>query len=142
MSYLRAFIFVLGALVCMPIVLAKNCSREEAIEAETEAFTLPDWDSVYMAFGRFAHCDDGAISEGYSEAVGRLLAKDWNHFGKLYALVHGNKKFEQFVIRHIDETVPDDYLNQIIENVRQRCPKKSRQLCHLIEAAATSESNQ
>jgi hypothetical protein len=54
----------------------KTCSQEEAIQAETEASTLKDWTAVYISFKRFSHCDDAAISEGYSDAVGRLLAKD------------------------------------------------------------------
>ncbi|HEV7817019.1 MAG TPA: hypothetical protein VGP06_18215, partial [Janthinobacterium sp.] len=58
----------------------KICTREEAIQAETEASSLKDWDAVYRSFKRFSHCDDAAIGEGYSDVVGRLLTTDWAHF--------------------------------------------------------------
>jgi len=122
---------------CSSIAAEKSCSREEAIRAETEASSLPDWNSLYKAFLRFGHCDDGAISEGYSETVGRLLANDWELFEKLRTLSLRDKRFEQFVIRHIDDTVPSDYLNKIIDNVNQHCSSDSKRLCKLIYDAAT-----
>lgn len=114
----------------------KTCTREEAIQSETEASTLSDWDAVFVSFKHFAHCDDGAIWEGYSDAVVRLLARDWEHFDRLLMLISSNKKFEHFIIRHIDETVPADELQQIIENASVRCSSKGKRLCKQIEAAA------
>lgn len=118
------------------MALAKDCSIQDARQAEAEVSTLADWDGVYTSYLHFSHCNDGAISEGYSETVGRLLAKDWEHFGRLYELTRRNKKFERFIIRHIDETVPSDYLQAIIENTKLHCPANKKRFCHAIEAAA------
>jgi hypothetical protein len=130
-------------LVCSLIGLASSaiaqtriCSQQDAIQAETEASTLPDWDSVYKSFQRFGHCDDGGIGEGYSETIGRLLAKEWKHFGRLHELTRNDKKFRRFVIRHIDETLPTEYLNQIIENAQLHCPSNAKLLCGAIEKRA------
>ena len=134
------FLIILFALFaissCSSIAAEKSCSRDEAIKAETEVSSLPDWDSLYRAFLQFGHCDDGAIGEGYSETVGRLFANDWEHFENLRSLTMRDKRFERFVIWHIDETVPSDYLDKIIDNVNQRCPSDSKKLCKLIYGAA------
>jgi len=111
---------------------AKSCSKQEAIQAETEASTLQNWDSVYTSFQRFNHCDDGAIAEGYSEDVGRLLATQWDHFERLYELTRNDKEFQNFIIRHIDETVPQEYSIHFIENARLRCPSDAESLCRTI----------
>ena len=114
----------------------KSCTQEEAIQAETEASTLKNWDDVYRSFKQFAHCDDGAIGEGYSDVVGRLLAKDWKHVGRLLTLTSSDKKFERFVIRHVDETVPSDELKQIIKNTNSHCSSRGKRLCAQIKNAA------
>lgn len=131
-------ILSIAAFVCLPTAMAapKQCSREDAIQAEKEASTLADWDTVYKAFKRYGHCDDASIGEGYSETVGRLLAKEWQHFGRLVQLVKISKSFERFVIRHVDETVPGDDLRQIVENARMKCPLNAQRLCGLVKQAA------
>ena len=112
----------------------KVCTREEAMQAETESSTLKDWDSVYRAFKHFAHCDDGAIGEGYSDSVARLLAQDWAHIGKANDLVSSDKKFERFVLRHIDELMSPTQAKIINENARVHCPAGVERLCKLIES--------
>ena len=44
---------------------AKQCSREEAIQAEATASLLATWSDILGSFRKFGHCDDGAIAEGY-----------------------------------------------------------------------------
>jgi hypothetical protein len=41
------------------------------------------------------------------------LAHDWKHIGTLGKLGASDKKFENFVLRHIDETLPTDMLKAI-----------------------------
>jgi hypothetical protein len=115
-----------------------NCTQDEAIRAEQESNRLNDWNSVYLSFQRFAHCDDGAISEGYSDSIGRLLSVNWKDFPRLLTLTTDDQKFERFVIKHIDETVPKKVLDIIIENASNKCPTDGTRLCRLIKEAASS----
>jgi len=112
------------------------CTREEAMQAEDEAARLPDWKAVYRSFKRYAHCDDGAIGEGYSDSIGRLLARDWKRLDDLKGLTSSDKRFERFVLHHVDETIPAEELKLIVDNARLRCPAKAERLCRLIEARA------
>jgi hypothetical protein len=112
------------------------CTVEEAMKAESEADNLHDWDSLYNSFKRYAHCDDAAISEGYSASVGRLLAFDWQHLKRLSELTDSDKEFKRFVLKHIDELVPADQLKIILDNARTQCPVGMEGLCKQIADAA------
>jgi hypothetical protein len=109
----------------------KVCTEAEVKEAQKEADQLRDWDSVYRSFKRFAHCDEGGIAEEYSDSVSRLLARDWKHLDAFVRLT-SDQGFEQFVIRHIDETMSEDEAALVISNARQHCPSGARRLCKSI----------
>lgn len=105
------------------------CSREAAIQAETEASTLSTWPAVYNSFKRYQGCDDGAIAEGYSEAISQLFAKQWNQLTLLIPLVMQNGEFRAFVLRHVDETVPNDRLKEIDANAKTNCLTSAASFC-------------
>lgn len=107
----------------------KKCTQAEATQAEKEADSLKDWDQVYRSYERFSHCDDGAIAEGYSDSVTKLLADDWKNFNRLLVLTNRSRGFRGFVLKHIDESVPGDRLAKIANNARSECPARGKNLC-------------
>jgi hypothetical protein len=113
----------------------KKCTKAEAMEAEKETDSLKDWDQVYRSYKRFSQCDDGAIAEGYSESITKLLADDWESSNRLLALTNRSRGFRGFVLKHIDETVPADRLAKIATNVRSHCAARGRDLCLSIAKA-------
>ena len=119
----------------------KACTTTEEEQALYQADSLKDWDAVYHSFSHFAHCDDGAIAEGYSDSVGRLLARDWKHFATLAKLVATDKKFESFVLRHIDETLPIDELKTIATNAEKSCPGHTTLCKKLLQSARSAGAN-
>jgi hypothetical protein len=114
----------------------KVCTQEQGKRALDESDSLKDWNSVYRSFKSYAHCDDGAIAEGYSDTVGRLLADDWQHVDLLYRLAASDGSFKGFVLRHIDETIPDEELKAIVKNAKFRCPAGKSHFCNLVAAKA------
>ena len=124
-------------LIC-PTAFAKECSKEEAIRAETAASTLKNWDDLYGAYKTFSHCDDGAIGEGYSDTVGRLLSTKWETLSRVGQLIREDTSFEVFVLRHIDETISRERTNQILSNARTKCKRTHRKLCYQIIVAASN----
>ena len=111
---------------------AEPCTKQEAMQAEDGTDHLRDWNDLYQAFVRFSQCDDGAIAEGYSDAVGKLLADNWNELPDLVRLSTKDKHFQNFVLRHVDETIPDDMLKKIAANAESQCPPNAVALCKLI----------
>jgi hypothetical protein len=118
----------------------KGCTTAEEKQALDQADSLKDWDAVYRSFTHFAQCDDGAIAEGYSDTVGRLLARDWKHLGTLAKLAATDERFENFVLRHIDETLPIDVLKTIARNAATGCPADQATLCGKILRKSRSAS--
>src|SRR5258708_37011606 len=69
----------------------RKCPKGEAMEAEKQAGSLKDWDQVYRSYKRFSQCDDGAIAEGYSESITKLLAEDWKSSNRLLVLTNRSR---------------------------------------------------
>lgn len=103
------------------------------MKAETEASTIKTWSALFVSYELYRHCDDGAISEGYSNSVATLLAVHWDQFDSLLPLVRKHPGFQNFILRHVDETMTSDQGKTIEASVKQRCPVEGRQLCGLIK---------
>jgi hypothetical protein len=111
------------------------------MQAEKEVDMLKNWDQVYSSSRKYSHCDDGSIGEGYSDAIGKILANDWNQLGKLLSLTRSNKPFQGFVLKHVNSTVSSDDLEKIVSNARTRCPTGGESLCGLVLHSATEALN-
>jgi hypothetical protein len=110
----------------------KPCTDAAASLAQKEADKLKDWNSVYRSYQNFGQCDQGSIAEQYSDSVSHLLAHDWKHLDELLRLAASDRKFQQFVSRHIDESMTEDEAERIIRNARTNCPAAARWLCKAI----------
>jgi hypothetical protein len=106
------------------------------MQADKEVDSLTSWDHVFRAYKAYSQCDDGGIAEGYSDAIGKLLANDWQHFNRLVTLVKSSAGFKRFVLRHINESLPRETLSRIANNARTACPNGGEALCHSIAVAA------
>ncbi len=109
------------------------------MNAEKDTDNLKSWDRVYRSYKHFSQCDQGAIGEGYSDAIAELLANQWGQFDRFVTLAGRDAAFQQFVLRHIDETVPAETLLKISENARSDCMLGAQHLCELVVNAATEK---
>ena len=116
------------------------CSTSDAFAAEEESGYLSDWEAVFRSYQRFRACHDGAISEGYSDSISQILADDWETFDDLAALAKRSRGFEDFVVRHLDETVGYWTAHQIRTNL-ERCPRSATRLCTRLANAVTDPPN-
>ncbi|RYZ86340.1 MAG: hypothetical protein EOP06_14660 [Proteobacteria bacterium] len=114
----------------------KTCAPDEAKKVEATASTLKTWQALFNAFKLHSHCDDGGISEGFSESVSNLLADRWDQFNELHSLVNSDAGFKRFVIKHIDRTITRENAKHIVENAKMKCPADAKAFCaELINAA-------
>ena len=119
----------------------RPCSRKEAIKAEAATDHLNTWNSVYRFYKQFLSCDDGGISERVSDKVAKLLANRWESFRSLAKLVSTDKGFEDFVVRHVDETIDWSHdVPKIHENAQLHCPSESTRLCEILTAKTTPQT--
>jgi len=99
---------------------------------------LYNWEAVRRFYKTYLPCDDGGIAEGVSDAITKLLANKWEDYWKLRSIGTFGPTFQEFVLRHIDATVPIETLQSISRNARQRCPKGCTEVCKKIDAATLS----
>jgi len=110
----------------------KQCTQEEAYQAENDTDHLKSWEDVYRSFKRYSHCDDGGIAEGYSDKISLLLAHDWGTIVKLNKLCASDKSFERFIYRHLDMTIPADIWAIMVNNAVKKCPPDAKAMCKLM----------
>lgn len=116
------------------------CTRRQAIAAEEESSTLRSWGALYQSYRRYSHCDDGAISEGYSYSVAWLLAERWDGFGELLDLTKQSRDFEDFVVSHVNETMSQSQADQLMRNLSSQCPTSGAKLCSRLKKAVQASS--
>jgi hypothetical protein len=118
--------------------LTDYCSTDMYQRADASLVTATgDWGSLLRHQKAFGSCDDGALAEGYSDAVVTLLAHRWDEFGVLVGLSSRNPDFRQWVVRHIDATASPDDLTKVLGNAAKcNSGSKAKYLCRQIGTAA------
>jgi hypothetical protein len=133
---------VLGLLVVAlygsisPHVVLAQTERPCDIEALKAVDELTDWTGLYDEFKRYAHCDDGALDEGWSDVVVRLLTHDWKSVSVLARLANADAKFSDFVLLHVDELMSPEEARTIMVNARTKCPRTADKLCRALAEKA------
>lgn len=105
------------------------CTTVKAQRASDKADTLRSWDALHSSYKEFRNCDDGAIAEGYSESVARILADHWSTLRRFAQLAHTDPPFRAFVIRHIDATLNMDDVEKIKKAALTKCPTGLQTAC-------------
>lgn len=111
------------------------CTAAQARAAEKRVSSIASWDQFHSAYKAFQHCDDGAIGEGFSESASLLMADKWRSLTRLNRLAQRDEKFLGFVLKHIDETIPEERLRQIENNAKSKCTEPSKSICLAIQQA-------
>jgi hypothetical protein len=108
-----------------------RCARID----ENVSYGLKTWSALHSAYARFRQCDDGAIAEGFSEAVARLMIDHWTDLPQALPLFRSDRAFENWAVRHIDQTVSFEDSMKIEELAEKSCPAGAQKLCDQLVAA-------
>jgi hypothetical protein len=120
----------------------RPCTSVEAQHAEINAGMFRTWDALYKSYGLYSRCDDGAIAEGFSESVARILVDRWSSLPRLASLAKRDTKFRRFVLRHVDATLNMDDIQKIRESASTRCPTGLGTVCDDLAKQANSALNE
>ncbi len=117
---------LLISLILLPTILAAaECTKQEAIKAETTAAYVKSWEKLEEHYSKYRHCDDGAIAEGYSESVSFLMENQWPEFLS-YKM---GKPFFHFVQKHVDETWDINRYKKVALLASSNCNKSKKPIC-------------
>ena len=93
---------------------------------------VQSWDSFHKSFERFGNCDKARIAEEFSYTISRLLARHWDEVAELIRLAAEDAGFKSFILRHIDENIPEEEGQLIERNCRQHPPAGGDWLCRAV----------
>lgn len=119
-------------------VAHKACPIDMYKRAESSLFDMRDsWPALLEHQSAFSPCDDGALAEGYSDAVVTNFAHRWDQFSVFLTLSKKDPTFRRWAIRHIDATASDEDLKKIMLNANA-CSGDAgaKSLCETIHQAA------
>jgi hypothetical protein len=125
-----AFVLLLFVAAACASAHQNQCSTADAQRAETEAESLRSWDDLYKSYKQYRQCDDGAIWEGYSESVARILVDHWATLPRFAQLAHKDEGFRPFVLKHVDQTINGKDARTIRANAAHACPSGLREFCN------------
>jgi hypothetical protein len=106
-----------------------RCTDAEAQRAEAQADTPRSWDTLYSSYKSYRQCDDGAIAEGYSESVARILVDHWSTLPRLANLATKDARFRRFVLTHVDATLDINDLKKISTDAKTQCSSELAAIC-------------
>ena len=117
-------------------VAAKECTQFEAYTAESLYPYLSSWKEMHMAFRAYGHCDDGAIAEGFDEAISVLWEDHWKLVPEMLNEMATDPEFKQFVFKRIGrETIPLKRWQAIVKNAKTECPLAAKSFCQQVVAS-------
>jgi hypothetical protein len=129
----RTFVTTVGLIVILLLAGSGYAQKHACSDGERaaldEAVTLRSWDALYKSYKSYRHCDDGAIGEGYSESVARILVDHWSTLSRLAQLGNKDAEFRAFVVHHVDTTLNMDDVEKIKTRATAQCPNGLRTLC-------------
>ena len=124
-----------------PVAVSQNgCSPERYEQADATLISAArSWRTLLEHQRKFGSCDDGALAEGYSDAVVSLLARHWDQLIVLATLSNQDHAFRAWVIRHIDASASTGDLEMVARRAA-KCARNSKtfELCGSIGRAANS----
>jgi hypothetical protein len=135
---------LIGSFIIFSCVPCASASAEEqcSLKMHEQAVSLlkeagKNWQSLSKHQKRFAVCDDGALGEGYSDAVAQLLSRKWDQFGSFVAISRHDPAFKRWTIGHIDATASYTDLSAIVHNASV-CSngEEAGNICKVIQQAA------
>ena len=122
--------FVLACVLALSPALAAaqgSCSKADAGKAEKAIDRVSTWPQMHKAFKDFRQCDDGQVSELYTETFIRLLV-DWKNVDQL---VDASKdaEFKAFMFKHLQSPAAADDAGSVYSRAKANCPSGHKDFC-------------
>jgi len=125
--------------MCFLIVIANGIMHAQADPCSRRARHIinglkgvQSWESFHSIFERFGSCDKARIAEEFSYTISRLLTRHWGDVGELIRLSAEDEGFKAFILRHIDENIPEEEGQLIERNCREHPPAGGEWLCRAV----------
>ena len=123
------------ALACVAFALAlpahgqdKACPKGEAQRAEKAIERVVNWQQLHKAFQDYAHCDQGAIDDLYTDTMLRLMV-EWRNVEGLAGPVQSDAKYKAFIQRHLLSPMAKPDHPSLYSRAKASCPAGLEAFC-------------
>jgi hypothetical protein len=111
-----------------PAFAQKACSKAESAAAERAMDKIVGWASLYKAYADYRHCDTGAVSDGFTDAMLRLMV-DWKHVDQLAGNVAKDAEYKAWLHKHLLSPAAKDDLESVYSRAKSSCPAAQKDFC-------------
>lgn len=142
MFRLIASVLVSGVLLgsCASAHAHAACSFQDEVRADKLIDSVKNWNDLHAIYRTYNRCDDGEVSEGFSDAVGTLLADHWDLTPQLISFSEQDPDFKRFVFAHITVLISQDQDAAIVDHATNRCFPGRDRFCEEIIYAVKNVS--
>jgi hypothetical protein len=120
-----------------------RCPMQVSLRALGSVASAPrNWKILHAHFQTYGQCDGGALADGYSQGVIKLLAESWPTLPDLAATGRADPVFLEFVLAHVDANASAEDLDTVVHHARSACPRRDGPLCHRIAGRAEAALEQ
>ena len=125
----RLWIPVLACLVIGAAHAAdKTCTKGDSANAEKAIERVLNWPQLQKAWQDYRHCDTGAVADGYTDALMRMMV-DWKGMESLGAAMQKDAQYKEFIYAHIKSPTAKDDHAMVYSRARASCPKGLDEFC-------------
>lgn len=114
------------------LAAAQACPKSTAGLAEKAIDRVSTWPQMHKAFKDFRQCDEGPVSEVFTETFVRLLV-DWKNVDQLVTAA-GDPDFKAFMFKHLQSPAAKDDAPSVYSRARANCPAAHKEFCDELAA--------
>lgn len=106
----------------------KPCTKADADKAEKAVDLVVSWPQFVKCWQEYGHCDTGAVSEVFTDALLRLMVP-WKDMDVVAAAMKGDPKFRDFVYKHLKSPAAKEDRYTVYSRAKTACPKGQDEFC-------------
>ncbi|HEX7466044.1 MAG TPA: hypothetical protein VF309_05340 [Usitatibacter sp.] len=131
MSFLRVALASAGlALGAASIACAadKPCTKADAVNGEKAIERANNWSQLYKTWQDYRHCDTGAVADGYTDSLMRLMV-EWKSVDALAAAMEKDPAFKEWIYARLKSPAAKDDQPAVYSRAMASCPKAMDAFC-------------
>jgi len=106
----------------------KTCTKADSANAEKAIERVLNWPQLQKTWQDYRHCDTGAVADGYTDALMRMMV-DWKGLDSLASAMQKNAEYKEFIYAHIKSPAAKDDHAMVYSRAKASCPKGLDEFC-------------
>lgn len=112
----------------------KTCTKADESNAQKAIDKVSTWASLNSTWKSFRHCDTGAVGEGFTDAILRLVV-DWKGVNQLADAMARDADYKTFILDHLRSPEAKGDAPDVYSRAKANCPGGLAEWCKEIAAA-------